>query len=59
MIYILVLLIVLPVLILTCWLDHTNKKHEENIKDLKRLIYKIHDELNSIKRKNRDNKRYK
>ncbi|TDX48393.1 hypothetical protein [Orenia marismortui] len=48
--YILIIIIVLPILALVIWMDSINKKYEEEIKDVKRLIYKVHDEVSEIKR---------
>lgn len=57
--YILILIIVLPVLALAFWMDSINKKYSQKIKDLKRLIYSVHDEVSEIKRERKKNSKYK
>ncbi len=48
--YILLALIITPIIILFIWIDGINRKYQIKIESLERLIYKVHDEVNSIKR---------
>jgi uncharacterized protein YoxC len=57
--YILILIIVLPILALALWMDSINRKYSNKIKDLKHLIYSVHDEVSELKREKRQSDRYK